>query len=145
MTMKLLVGVMVSVVIIQGAIPWPPIGPDVTGGSGPAGHAWDIPAKACFDRTAVDHTFDGAPISATGASWSASVATISVVNSFHPTGIITVAGVSNTAYNGTFGIYARTGTTVSYRLPNPGGSSSGGTVKYTPLIPAFDGDACYGH
>ena len=30
-----------------GAVPWPPIGPDVLGGPGPSGHAFDIPAKVC--------------------------------------------------------------------------------------------------
>ena len=33
------------------AIPWPPIGPDVTGGSGPGGRAHNIPAHVCYDRT----------------------------------------------------------------------------------------------
>lgn len=31
--------------------PWPAIGPDVTGGTGPGGHVHSIPAKDCFDRT----------------------------------------------------------------------------------------------
>jgi hypothetical protein len=33
------------------SIPWPPIGPDVSGGSGPGGHAYDIPAKMCYDQS----------------------------------------------------------------------------------------------
>jgi hypothetical protein len=34
-----------------GAMPWPPIGPDVTGGQDPAGHAHKIPARVCYDNT----------------------------------------------------------------------------------------------
>lgn len=37
-----------------GTPPWPAIGPDVTGGSGPAGHSYDIPAKLCYDNTSKD-------------------------------------------------------------------------------------------
>jgi len=33
------------------AIPWPAIGPDVSGGQDPAGHAHKIPAQACYDGT----------------------------------------------------------------------------------------------
>ena len=33
------------------SIPWPPIGPDVTGGSGPGGHAHKVPAHVCYDNT----------------------------------------------------------------------------------------------
>lgn len=32
-------------------IPWPAIGPDVSGGSGPGGHAHKIPAHMCYDST----------------------------------------------------------------------------------------------
>jgi hypothetical protein len=31
-----------------GSVAWPAIGPDVTGGVGPAGHAYAIPAEACY-------------------------------------------------------------------------------------------------
>jgi hypothetical protein len=34
-----------------GPTPWPPIGPDVTGGQDPAGHAHKIPARLCYDNT----------------------------------------------------------------------------------------------
>jgi hypothetical protein len=33
---------------------WPPIGPDVTGGTGPGGHSYDIPAKLCYENTSKD-------------------------------------------------------------------------------------------
>jgi hypothetical protein len=34
-----------------GSVPYPVIGPDVTGGTGPGGRAYDIPAKRCYDST----------------------------------------------------------------------------------------------
>lgn len=34
-----------------GTPPWPPIGPDVSGGTGPGGHSYDIPAALCFENT----------------------------------------------------------------------------------------------
>jgi len=33
------------------SVPWPAIGPDVTGGPGPGGHVYDIPAKRCYTNT----------------------------------------------------------------------------------------------
>jgi concanavalin A-like lectin/glucanase superfamily protein/Big-like domain-containing protein len=35
-----------------GTMPWPAIGPDVTGGQDPAGHAHRIPAQLCYDNSA---------------------------------------------------------------------------------------------
>lgn len=35
-----------------GTMPWPAIGPDVTGGPDPAGHAHRIPAQVCYETTA---------------------------------------------------------------------------------------------
>jgi hypothetical protein len=34
-----------------GAVAWPPIGPDVTGGQDPGGHARKIPAHLCYETT----------------------------------------------------------------------------------------------
>jgi len=34
-----------------GAMPWPAIGPDVSGGEDPAGHAHRIPAQVCYDTS----------------------------------------------------------------------------------------------
>ena len=31
--------------------PWPAIGPDVSGGPGPGGQAYNIPARVCYDQT----------------------------------------------------------------------------------------------
>jgi hypothetical protein len=32
------------------SMPWPPIGPDITGGNGSSGHAFKIPSQICFER-----------------------------------------------------------------------------------------------
>jgi len=37
-----------------GTPPWPAIGPDVTGGPGPGGHSYEIPAELCYDHTSKD-------------------------------------------------------------------------------------------
>ncbi len=34
-----------------GSPPWPAIGPDVTGGTGPGGHSYAIPAQLCYNNT----------------------------------------------------------------------------------------------
>jgi hypothetical protein len=39
-----------------GTMPWPAIGPDVTGGQDPSGHVYDIPAIACYKVSAKDIT-----------------------------------------------------------------------------------------
>jgi hypothetical protein len=33
-----------------GTMPWPPIGPDVTGGTGPGGHAYANPSQVCYNN-----------------------------------------------------------------------------------------------
>jgi hypothetical protein len=42
-----------------GTVPWPPIGPDVSGGSlaSSGGHAYKIPARLCFENAALDSAF----------------------------------------------------------------------------------------
>jgi len=37
-----------------GTMPWPGVGPDVTGGPGPAGHAYSNPAQVCYNNTPKD-------------------------------------------------------------------------------------------
>ena len=37
-----------------GTMPWPAIGPDVSGGTDPTGHAYDVPAKTCYNNTTKD-------------------------------------------------------------------------------------------
>jgi hypothetical protein len=35
-----------------GSAPWPAIGPDISGGADLTGHAFKIPARACYENTA---------------------------------------------------------------------------------------------
>ena len=44
-----------------GTPPWPAIGPDVTGGNvaGYAGHAYKIPARLCYENSAIDPAYGG--------------------------------------------------------------------------------------
>jgi hypothetical protein len=43
-----------------GTVPWPPIGPDVTGGniSGLSGHAYKIPAQLCYENVSTYTSFN---------------------------------------------------------------------------------------
>jgi hypothetical protein len=40
-----------------GTPPWPPIGPDVSDGSGPGGYAYPNPAQLCYKNTPLDTTY----------------------------------------------------------------------------------------
>jgi hypothetical protein len=130
------------------AIPWPPIGPDVSGGNiaGVGGHANIIPAHACFHDTPFDPSYQ-TTYTVTGASWNSGqqLATITIGSHDLVSGdVITVSGINPPAYNGTFSVYAVTTTTISYDMPtNPGSYSSGGTFKY-PNILNYDACNCYG-
>jgi hypothetical protein len=45
-----------------GAIPWPAIGPDVTGGQHTAGRAYKIPARVCWEQGAIDPAYGDANV-----------------------------------------------------------------------------------
>jgi hypothetical protein len=47
-----------------GSTPWPAVGPDVTTGdvSGYAGHAYRIPARACYENTPIDSAYGSANV-----------------------------------------------------------------------------------
>jgi hypothetical protein len=47
---------------------WPPIGPDVTGGPGPGGHAYLIPAEACYKNTMGGTDGSGSPLTFNAAN-----------------------------------------------------------------------------
>ena len=129
-----------------GTPPWPAIGPDVTGGIGPGGHAWQIPAQSCYQHTPIDPAYNGVAVRITGASWSSNTVTINFpgAGNLMPNAVVTVAGLNTTGYNGTFGITGQTSNSISFTQPkNPGAYISGGTITYTPNILSFDAAACY--
>ena len=45
-----------------GSVPYPAIGPDVTGGTGPAGHAYAIPAEVCYESVMGGTDGTGSPL-----------------------------------------------------------------------------------
>ena len=139
------------------SIPFPPTGPDVSGGDvlNVGGHAYHIPAETCWKTT----TFDPAYVSATPgatASWSSGVATVNVGTipaDLLPAAAFTVTGMNPAGYNcNNCIILSNTATTLSYAVAtDPGGNGSGGTVYMAndPIgsgSPAlnFNADTCYG-
>jgi hypothetical protein len=117
--------------------PFPPIGPDVSGGPGPGGFAFAIPAEVAFQNLPVDPAYEE-PVSVSGVTWSGGVATVTLASvpalandgEYHYlSGQFTVSGVTPSNYNGTFQVASSTcnGTcTVTYALAqNPGTYASG--------------------
>jgi len=118
----------------------------VTGRSGPGGHTSDIPARRCYQQTAIDPAYQGTPIPITGASWSSNNTTINFpgADTLIPTAVVTISGAHPSGYNGTFGINAQTSTSISFAQNNPPGPYiSDGTITYTPNILKFDAAGCY--
>ncbi len=77
-----------------------------------------------------------ASLAVTGATWAASVATLTVGanHGLLVNGGITVQSMTPSGFNGTYQITAVTATTVSYALTsNPGAFVSGGTVKFADI------------
>ena len=52
-----------------GTMPWPAIGPDVTGGSDPTGHAYPNPAQTCYNSSSMDASYSSQGILAFNASF----------------------------------------------------------------------------
>ncbi len=143
--------------LLLAQIPFPPIGPDVTGGTGPGGYAHDIPAKRCYNMTPIDTSWNGPVVTATGSSWASGVVTVDIpATPFNETSLITLSGWTPAAYNGTYGLGSKSSSTLPYApatgpktsltflMPNdPGGAGTGGTVQFTPQIAAFDANNCY--
>jgi len=129
-------------------IPFPAIGPDVSGGSDTTGHAYTIPAGLCYANSSIDTSYQSTYTISAG-SWSSSspgATTLTVNNTSNllKGDQITITGVSPSGYNGTFIIQSASGTTITYyQTSNPGTYSSGGSFTW-PNILLFDANACYG-
>ena len=77
--------------------PFPPIGPDVTGGSYDSGHAYDNPASLAWQYLPIDAAYQNS-YSVTGSSWSGGVETLTVSgipNTNHFDGGFELSGVSS--------------------------------------------------
>lgn len=143
-----------------GSVPFPAIGPDVTGGTlrdwkggTLGGHAYKIPAHVAADTTPTDSAF-GAAFTATSGTWTAGAggnpnyATITVGTStaglipLHD--YITVTG-SNTGYNASIAmITGVTANTISYEMPANPGTWSGTASGRAPARLAFNASVSYG-
>lgn len=130
-----------------GSTPFPPIGPDVTGGDIPnvGGFAYNIPAAQCFGSTPVDPSYATASNGVT-ATWSNGIATATLganAAEINPASTITITGMTPSGYNCQHCVVtASTSTTVSYAVASNPGAGSGGTA-YWPDLLAFGADKCY--
>lgn len=126
--------------------PFPPIGPDVTGGPYGGGHAYDIPAKLAWTNLPVD-TSHQSSYAVTGSTWSGGTEklTISGYPSVeHLMGAFQLSGVSPACTlgasfnsNNEILITNSTSTTVSYALAANPGVSCTGTFLF-PDVRQFD-------
>lgn len=60
-----------------GTPPWPPIGPDVTGGTNPddtSGHSYAIPSQLAYTNSPIDQTYNDTRTQITSGSWAVSTA-----------------------------------------------------------------------
>jgi len=131
--------------------PFPPIGPDVTGGptsTDPGhpyanidGHAYDIPAALAYRYLPIDTSYQGS-FAVTGSSWSGGIETLTasgLPGGEHLMGGFELTG-ANSACNPSAGELFMTGsssTTISYALASNPGTSCTGTVKW-PDVREFD-------
>ncbi len=121
--------------------PFPPIGPDVTGGPNINGYAYDIPAEVAFMNLPIDSTYQNS-YTVTGSRWSSGTETLTVSslpNVFHLMGGFRLTG-ANSACNPSGGELFMTSsstTTVSYALTSNPGVSCTGTMLF-PDVRQFD-------
>jgi hypothetical protein len=128
--------------------PFPPIGPDVTGGdiNGTGGFpnyhgfAYHIPAYVAWKNLPIDTTYQNT-YSITGSSWSGGTETLTVsgLPGVFISGEFQISGGNCT---GTYMITGSTSSTVSYALASNPGSCTSGSFLF-PDVRAFN-DAVYG-
>jgi hypothetical protein len=129
-----------------GTPPFPAIGPDVSGGTGPGGYAYAIPAQLCFNNTGYDSNYAVqstiASISENGTTATMTL-TASAPSSFAQYQSFWISGNSVSGYNGLQQIATVSGKTITF-IAAPGlGSSSGGTAAVN-AIHVFNSNSCYG-
>jgi hypothetical protein len=105
--------------------PFPPIGPDVTGGPYVNGTAYDIPAAVAFQNLPIDTSYQKS-FSITGSSWSSGIETLTVggipSGSIHIMGPMQISG-GNCATSGA-------GTSTGAEVYITASNVSEGTVSY---------------
>ncbi len=124
--------------------PFPPIGPDVTGGDNIGGYAYSIPAEIAFMNLPIDSTYQNS-YTVTGSSWSSGTETLTVsiptggASEGHVMGGFQLSG-ANSACNPSGGelfMTSSSATRVSYALTSNPGVSCTGTMKF-PDVRQFD-------
>jgi hypothetical protein len=129
------------------AQPFPPAGPELSGGAYVNGHGYDIPAAVAWLNLPIDSKYQGS-YTITGSSWSGGTETLTVSGlpsgSVHLMGAFQLSGVNPACSTGaTVGpnseilITDSSQTTISYALPaNPGVACTGAMLF--PDIRQFD-------
>ncbi len=130
------------------SIPWPPIGPDVSGGDilNAGGYANHIPAEVCYVNSPVDPNYQNS-YSVISASWSSGTETLTFAgdtfnSSRLPQGEIGISGANPAALNGTYQITGSTTATVTFAMASNPGSVSSATMLY-PNVRLFNANNCY--
>lgn len=128
--------------------PFPPEGPDESGGPYVNGYAYDIPAQIAWANLPVDLTYQKS-FAISSSSWSAGTETLTFTsgalpNTTHLMGAFQLSGVNSACSNGAmFGnnseilMTGSSSTTVQYALPSNPGVSCTGTMKF-PDVRQFD-------
>lgn len=114
-----------------GTPPWPPIGPDISGGTAPdtepcpnrpnngyqpgsiqctAGYSYSIPAQLAFDNMVLDTSFQ-VPQTVTGATYNAGVVTLTGTFNIPVYGTFQLSGMTPAVYDGIYQVYATNGST----------------------------------
>jgi hypothetical protein len=122
--------------------PFPPIGPDVSGGNNASGYAYDLPAAVAFKNLPIDTAYQNS-YAITSSTWSGGTETLTVSGlpngSTHILGPFQVSG--GNCSTGTGEAYMTSSSamsgTISYALASNPGSCSGGTMKF-PDVRQFD-------
>ena len=128
-----------------GTPPWPAIGPDVTSGTGPGGHAYRIPAQLCFDNAAYDSNYmEQATISTITESGTTATMTLSssAPASFTQYQSFWITGSSVAGYDGLQQIATVSGNKITFTAVSGLGSASGGTATVN-AIHVFNASSCY--
>jgi hypothetical protein len=121
--------------------PFPPIGPDVTGGNYAGGYAYDLPAAIAFKSLPIDSTYQN-PYTITGSSWAGGTETLTVSGlssgSSHIIGPFQVLGGNCSTGSGEAYMTSSNSTsgTISYALGSNPGSCTGAVLF--PDVREFD-------
>jgi len=126
--------------------PFPPIGPDVTGGlSDVSGYAYDIPAKVAFDNLPIDASYQ-VSYNVTSSAWSGGTETLTVsglpnvmhlMGGFQLSGMPAACTVGANPSNGEILMTGSSATQITYALTENPGVSCTGTFRF-PDIRKFD-------